>query len=493
MQPLVSIDGLNVSFGNRAIFDNLDLKVFVGQHAVIVGDSGGGKSTLLTRIAENKSSAIQLHGTSSSMVLQEGALLDHLNVKQNLELIARYNAVSVEEDKLATLLQQLNIDSTLHDAKISVLSGGQMRRVAIARALVTSPGVLLFDEPDAGLDLVNLTDLASTINAIRQTEQKACLSVSHNPFFIARVATQVYRLSNGKLHLLFDWQTTSQDPETCEKRQQDLQAALAESPNPKNKVDRATSPSREWVLKHLLTGSLTTLAALIYRPLSWRDEGHIAGYSLFLSFLSGVLFFGLVGLMLGSTTIAVVRTLADNTLTGLIGLLLKPETLVEMMGGRFALFLAPAIGGMLFVARSGSIMCNWLGEMVRGRQVTALEYLNVPSSQYLRAPAVMAMFVSFVLTIALFTLAIWGGAVMTTSWLFDVENARQVMKIEPVDYQTSLFWLKTLIYGAVVSITVSSLALAPKRTAHQVNLHTTKAIIYGTLGIAFAELAIILF
>ena len=72
--------------------------------------------------------------------------------------------------------------------------------------------------------------------------------------------------------------------------------------------------------------------------------------------------------MLGSTIIAVVQLLADK---GLVSMFLDPEDLIELMGGRYAVYLAPAIGGMLFAARSGSIVTNWLGEMVRAKQVRA--------------------------------------------------------------------------------------------------------------------------
>ena len=72
--------------------------------------------------------------------------------------------------------------------------------------------------------------------------------------------------------------------------------------------------------------------------------------------------------MLGSTIIAVVQLLADK---GLVSMFLDPEDLIELMGGRYPVYLASAVGCMLFSARSGSIVTNWLGEMVRAKQVRA--------------------------------------------------------------------------------------------------------------------------
>jgi ABC-type transporter Mla maintaining outer membrane lipid asymmetry permease subunit MlaE len=91
-----------------------------------------------------------------------------------------------------------------------------------------------------------------------------------------------------------------------------------------------------------------------------------------------------------------------------------------------------------------------------------------------------------------FTFCVWLGGVIATTQLFDIHNASEVMSLSRYDVQRSFFWWKTLIYSGVVALTVVGLGLSPKRTAHQVNIHTTKTIIYSTLSIAFAELAIIL-
>lgn len=489
---MLEIRALDFGFGRRPVFNCLDLSVTPGEHIVIVGDSGGGKSTLLKLIAEGKQGAIQLKpGASSTMVMQEGALLDHLNVIDNLKLVARYAAQDVNDGQIKQTLEQLNIDASLHEAQVNQLSGGQMRRVAIARALLTSPQLVLFDEPDAGLDIVNLSSLAKTVNDLTEEQGKACMTVSHNPFYIAQVANKVYRLQRGQLKLIADWPSLPKNIAELEERQLKLQSDLSvviDQPSPKTAGGRA----EEWAVLSWLKGVVSSVVSLVHRPRSIRDELYIAGYGVYLSFITGILFFALVGLMLGSTTIAVVRMLADSALTGILALFIKPEMLVEMMGGRYVLYLAPAIGGMLFAARSGSIMCNWLGEMVRGRQVQALRLLDVPPQQYLSAPSVAAVFISMFASITWFAFCVWLGGVFTTQHMFDVPSAIDVMRLSSYDISLSLFWFKTLIYSVLVSLTVVALGMAPKTTSHQVNIHTTKTIIYATLSIAFAELLIIL-
>jgi len=488
---MLTISNLEFAYGSRQIFDGLDLQVNLGEHVVIVGDSGGGKSTLLTLIADGNRNSISLSPqASSTMVLQEGALLDHLNVIDNLRLVARYSNSPISEQKITRTLDQLNIDSGLYSAQISQLSGGQMRRVAIARALLTNPDLVLFDEPDAGLDIVNLSKLAKTVNVLSKEQNKACMTVSHNPFYIAQIANKVYRLQGGKLALIADWPTLPENKPELQRRQIDLQQQLGTVIDPV--VGRIVKSKREWPVLSWLSGSAKTLFNLLHIPRSIKDEAQIAAYTIYLSFITGILFFALVGLMLGSTTIAVVRMLADHSLTGLVSMFVKPETLINLMGGRYVLYLAPAIGGMLFAARSGSIMSNWLGEMVRGKQVRALSLLNVLPAQYLRTPSAIALFISMFATVVWFTFCVWLGGVIATTQLFDIPNAIEVMSLSKYEVQRSLFWWKATIYSALVSLTVVGLGLSVKKTAHQVNIHTTKTIIYSTLCIAFAELVIIL-
>jgi phospholipid/cholesterol/gamma-HCH transport system ATP-binding protein len=488
---MLTISGLDFSYGSKRVFVDLNLEVGSSEHIVIVGDSGGGKSTLLNLIADGDSPFIELAvNASSTMVLQEGALLDHLNVLDNLRLVARYATPSVDEPQIAQALNQLNIGVGLYEAQPSQLSGGQIRRVAIARALLSKPDLILFDEPDAGLDIVNLSKLANVVNHLSVEQGKACLTVSHNPFYISHIANKVFRLQGGKLVLIADWPNLPANQSELQTRQLMLQNQLAEVKDPV--IGTTTKSRHDWPIRSWFAGCTKTLASLAHVPRSFKDEYQIASYGLYLSFITGILFFALVGLMLGATTIAVVRMLADHSLTGLVSLFFKPETLIHLMGGRYVLYLAPAIGGMLFAARSGSIMSNWLGEMVRGKQTRALSLLNVPPSQYLRAPSAYALFLSMVLTLMWFTFCVWGGGVIAAAHLFDIPDVNEVMALSRYDVQRSLFWWKTLVYSLIVSLTVVGLGLSAKRTAHQVNMHTTKAIIYSTLSIAFAELVIIL-
>jgi ABC-type transporter Mla maintaining outer membrane lipid asymmetry permease subunit MlaE len=95
-------------------------------------------------------------------------------------------------------------------------------------------------------------------------------------------------------------------------------------------------------------------------------------------------------------------------------------------------------------------------------------------------------------SIAWFAVCVWLGGVFATGQLFDIPDPVAVMTVSEFDISRSLFWTKACVYSALVSLTVVALGLATKSTAHQVNMHTTKSIIYATLSIALAELIIIL-
>lgn len=501
---MLQIRRLNHEVEGRVIFDCCDLMVEEGDHIVIVGDSGGGKSTLLNLIVDGHPGVSYSRDCRNltCLVLQEGALMDHLNVIQNLELVARYMRDGSKQagsyGHMEQTLNQLNIDSSLYTAKVSELSGGQKRRVAIARALIMSPEFMLFDEPDAGLDVANLVNLASTMNQLRQEQGKTCVTVSHNPFYIALVATKVYRLMNGGLTQIADWSLAALDEATVLERQRELQQQLQfEQPIGQPDLNlrqqqRKRTMNSERVPLILLKGAANSIASLFHSPISFKDQLSIASYSLYLNLISGLVFFSLVGVMLGSTTLAVVRTLADGVLTGFIGWFVDPEDVIDIMRGRFALYLAPAVGGMLFVARSGSLVSNWVGEMSRTNQIRAIEVLGVPSAQYLVAPNVIALFLGMIGSLIVFCLSVWLGGVIAAANLFDVNNAYTIMSVTLSDINQSNFWPKVILYSALVAIIVSAFAFTPKKSAHQVNIHTTKSIIYATLSIALAELLMIL-
>jgi len=489
----------------------LGIDLTAGEHLVIVGSSGCGKSTLLRKLADSAELSKQNgNGFSVGLLMQEGALLDHLNVRQNLELIIRHaNTNKSHVADLAELTDSLKLDPEILDKKVGELSGGQIRRIAIARALLLKPQVLLYDEPDAGLDVANLFTLASLVNSLLSTQggqnQAAAITVSHNPIYIARTATRVAQLKNGVLETLFNWQTPANSQDQAQQRQAQLIARLSEpelattqaalkSALKSTTTSLTLGPLNVYGLRitQFLKSLIGVLSGVLQPTRSFRDSLKVFAFGLGLSFMSGAVFFALVGLMLGATTLAVVKLLSDTALTGWISWFVNPEDILDMMGGRYALYLGPAVGTMLFAARSGGLVSNWLGERVRSRQLDGLRYLHVPVHAYMVTPLLLATSIGTALNVAWFTVAVWWGGVLGAGEFFAMTDAVSRLHVDLYDIEQSRALLKTVFYSLFSGFIVISFAFMPKTSGAQVNTDTTSAIVWSTICVALFELLIVL-
>ncbi len=484
----------------------ITVSLSAGEHLCIVGPSGCGKSTLLKRIADAAAQYQTAEGTvSTGLLLQEGALLDHLTVRQNLELIVRHGVGAPTADAIFNCIDALKLPVELLDRRVSELSGGQLRRVAIARALLLQPQVMLYDEPDAGLDLVNLMSLGSLVNGLLSTtagKRSAAITVSHNPIYIAHSATRVVELRDGELHTLFDWSTPPQSAAQLEQRLGLLMAKLAELVHAPTSTSvpalRQHQPRTGWRgavfrTKQFFNSVGAVIKGTTQSSRSGWDQVRVFWFGLNLAFFSGAVFFALVGLMLGATTMAVVKLLTDTALQGWIAWFVSPHDIVALMGGRYALYLGPAVGSMLFAARSGSLAANWLGELQRSRQLEALHYLQVPIYAYVVTPMLIATVVAAALTGAWFTLAVWLGGVLSARELFGLVDAASMLAITQVDLELSQILLKLGLYSVCLGVLIISFAMQPKHSNRAVNQHTTSAIVWSTIVVALFELVIILY
>ena len=196
----ISLRGLSKRFGNVLAVDQANLDVSDGEFVVIVGESGCGKTTTLRLIAgleQPDSGTIFIGGApvndipvgrrNVQMIFQNYALWPHMKVFEE----GRYSNLSLplkvrqwSSDKITEFLRPLagriGIEESFYKRKPSELSGGQQQRVALGRAMVTSPRVMLMDEPLSNIDPPNRLKMRREILAFHKENRLTTLYVTHN-------------------------------------------------------------------------------------------------------------------------------------------------------------------------------------------------------------------------------------------------------------------------------------------------------------------------
>jgi phospholipid/cholesterol/gamma-HCH transport system ATP-binding protein len=189
---------VTLAFDDKVILDSLSFKVNKGETKVILGGSGGGKSTtikLILGLLKPDSGRILVDGEDITeyteaqmmsvrkkmgMVFQEGALFDSLSVYDNVAY--RLHEQKLPEDEVEQevrrMLRFVNLEDAI-DKMPAELSGGMRRRVGIARALVGGPEIVMFDEPTAGLDPPTARTICELAIKLRDLEDVSSIFVTH--------------------------------------------------------------------------------------------------------------------------------------------------------------------------------------------------------------------------------------------------------------------------------------------------------------------------
>ena len=218
---MIQFDRVTFSYGPRVVVKDVSFSMQAHERVAILGESGGGKTTILKlilglirpdsgkiyidgeEITEMTEEELRKVRMKFSIVFQEGALFDSLNVKENVAFPLReYGRMSEEEldMKVRALLSSVGVDQAI-DLMPEELSGGMHRRVAIARSIAAfEPRMFLYDEPTSGLDPINADNICRVILSLSKNE-RGLLVVTHKVTDALKVANRFLFLHGGAVLL----------------------------------------------------------------------------------------------------------------------------------------------------------------------------------------------------------------------------------------------------------------------------------------------------
>lgn len=216
---MIEFDKICFSYNTQQILKDLSFSISFDERVAILGGSGEGKTTILRLIMgliKPDSGKIIIDGKDIaakteeqlrevrikfSLVFQEGALFDSLNVKENVAFCLREYTKMSEEDidkRVRELLRLVDVENAIHKMP-DELSGGMHRRVAIARSLAAfEPKMFLYDEPTAGLDPINADNICRLIIDLSKNS-KGLIIVTHKVFDALKTADRFIFLKNGEV------------------------------------------------------------------------------------------------------------------------------------------------------------------------------------------------------------------------------------------------------------------------------------------------------
>lgn len=203
-KKVINFEDVSFAFPDKQILTDFDLLVQNKDRIGIVGDNGVGKSTLLNLINGD------LQPTSGKLEIGETVRIGYFSqlpkdmdedkrVINYLQEVADEVKTSVGTTSVTDLLEQFLFPRSTHGTLISKLSGGEKKRLYLLKILIEKPNVLLLDEPTNDLDIATLTVLESFL----QTFQGPVITVSHDRYFLDKVANKILAFENGHVREFF--------------------------------------------------------------------------------------------------------------------------------------------------------------------------------------------------------------------------------------------------------------------------------------------------
>ncbi len=212
----VKVEGLTKFYGPLRVLRGLNLELKRGEFLVIFGANGSGKSTLtriLSTLSRPSSGRVFVEGLDLEkqaqqirqrigVLLHNSLLYNELSVYENLKFYGRMFHVPDLQERIKETVAQVGMESRLRQ-RVGTLSHGMQKRVSIARALLHDPGLLLFDEPETGLDFDALRALMGIIREPSGRKRSAIIT-THNIEQGFEWASHIAILDKGQIQFMKD-------------------------------------------------------------------------------------------------------------------------------------------------------------------------------------------------------------------------------------------------------------------------------------------------
>ncbi|MBN2799083.1 MAG: ATP-binding cassette domain-containing protein [Deltaproteobacteria bacterium] len=216
---LIRLEGVHKRFGELVVLNGVDMDIRRGETTVILGPSGAGKSVLIKHIvgliapdagrvwvgdvdmARARGAALLGVRKRMGMLFQDGALFDSLSVAENIAFPLRHHTRLSEAEIRRVVEEKLELVELpgLGGRAVSELSGGQRKRVGLARAIAMEPEVVVFDEPNSGLDPLTSGTIDELILRMKERLGVSFVVITHDIVSAVQIADRIGMLWRGDL------------------------------------------------------------------------------------------------------------------------------------------------------------------------------------------------------------------------------------------------------------------------------------------------------
>lgn len=214
---MLEFQHVSKTFKNQEVLHDINMEIHDGEFVVLIGPSGCGKTTslkMINRLIAPSKGQILLNGSdirnedvirlrrNMGYVIQQTGLFPHMNIEDNIEVIAKLEHVEQAQRRARTreLMEMVGLDYAEFSQRYpQELSGGQQQRVGVARAFALDPDIILMDEPFSALDPITRSSLQDQLLQIQENVRKTIVFVTHDMDEAIKIADRICIMHDGNI------------------------------------------------------------------------------------------------------------------------------------------------------------------------------------------------------------------------------------------------------------------------------------------------------